>query len=80
MAGPVPPLDPRPLRGMEDMGMADMGDMTMSTPPGAPKPGVAVDNIAMMPQERLGEAGDRPRKYRTPGTALHRPARAQAGR
>ena len=62
MVGVIPPLDPRPLRGMADMGMGDMpgmdhGSMDMSAPPGAPKEGVAVDNIAMMPQGRLSEAG-----------------------
>ena len=30
MAGDVPPLDPRPLRTMADMGMGDMGDMNMA--------------------------------------------------
>jgi CopA family copper-resistance protein len=67
MAGPVPPLDPRPMRTMADMGMADMAGMSMdhgSMPgmamggtAGVPKQGVEVDNIAMMPQARLGEAG-----------------------
>lgn len=67
MAGPVPPLDPRPMRAMADMGMADMAGMSMdhgSMPgmamggtAGVPKQGVEVDNIAMMPQARLGEAG-----------------------
>ena len=37
---------------------AEAGGMTMSGDGGAPKPGVEVDNVAMMPQERLGEAGD----------------------
>jgi CopA family copper-resistance protein len=132
MAGDVPPLDPRPMRSMADMGMgnmggmnmgggmagmehetkkpaavpdmpgmdhgsmpemkgmdmsggmnmsgmtgmdhssvprmkgmdmsgtvkADAGGMSLGAPAEAPKPGVEVDNVAMMPQERLGEAGD----------------------
>ncbi|MSP00945.1 MAG: copper resistance system multicopper oxidase [Acetobacteraceae bacterium] len=59
MTGPVPPLDPRPLRTMADMGMGGMDHrgMKMDSPTGAPKLGVAVDNIAMMPQARLDEAG-----------------------
>jgi len=124
MAAPVPPLDPRPIRSMADMGMGDMGGMSMdhgsmagmdpgakkpesmpampsmpgmdhssmtgmsgmkmdhgsmpdmagmpmtsSTPTKADstkmggkstttvKPGVEVDNVAMMPEERLKEPG-----------------------
>ena len=102
MIGAVPPLDPRPMRTMADMGMAgmghgDMGGMNMDektqpqamsgmdhmTMPGmdhgsmagmampekdagmamsgttsAIKRGVEVDNVAMMTQDRLDEAGD----------------------
>ena len=114
MAGAVPPLDPRPMRTMADMGMAgmghgDMGGMDMGqksqppmnmpgmdhssmsgmsgmehmTMPGMDhgsmagmampeqdagmamsggtktlKRGVEVDNVAMMPQDRLSEPGD----------------------
>jgi CopA family copper-resistance protein len=114
MAGIVPPLDPRPLRTMADMGMAGMGhgnmagmdmgqksqppmnmpgmdhsamsgmsDMDHMAMPGmehgsmggmampekdtgmamggktnAIKRGVEVDNVAMMPEDRLNEAGD----------------------
>jgi CopA family copper-resistance protein len=86
MAAVVPPLDPRPMRSMADMGMGDMAGMQHATKqpaampdmpgmdhssmPGmkgmdmsgsgtatTPKPDVEVDNIAMMPGDRLGEAG-----------------------
>ena len=62
MAGTIPPLDARALRTMADMGMGamagmDHSGMSMSDPPGAPKRGVEVDNIAMMPQARLDEGG-----------------------
>jgi CopA family copper-resistance protein len=99
MAAPVPPLDPRPVRSMADMGMGDMAGMDhramggmnmeqktrqpksmpgmdhssmpsmgagmpmkepgmkMSSDSRTPTRGVEVDNVAMMPQERLGEAG-----------------------
>ena len=62
MAGTIPALDSRPLRTMADMGMGamagmDHSSMAMSAPPGAPKHGVEVDSIAMMPQERLDEGG-----------------------
>ena len=54
MTAPVPAMDPRPSRTMADMGMPkDMPEMnhgTMDT-------GVAVDNRAMMPAERLNEPG-----------------------
>ena len=97
MQGEVPPLDPRPLRSMADMGMGDMGGMTMNhdlmpgmrhgtaapesmpampgmdhsampgmgsaAPGGMPMDGntgtlkesVEVDNVAMMPTDRLNE-------------------------
>ena len=97
MQGEVPPLDPRPLRTMADMGMGNMNGMNMdhSAMPGmdhgampgmppmpemnhgampgmgatgggdiqpssndaTPKQGVEVDNVAMMPMDRLGEPG-----------------------
>jgi CopA family copper-resistance protein len=116
MAAEVPPLDPRPLRSMADMGMAGMdhgamggmkmdqgsmagmqhgtakpesmpampgtdhskmsgmrgmdhssmpgmssmapgSSMPMDSTTGTLKPGVEVDNVAIMPQDRLGEAG-----------------------
>jgi FtsP/CotA-like multicopper oxidase with cupredoxin domain len=64
MAGAVPPMDPRPLRTMADMGMAgmdhgSMGGMDHGSMAGTPplKPGVEVDNVAMMPVDRLNEPG-----------------------
>jgi FtsP/CotA-like multicopper oxidase with cupredoxin domain len=53
------------MAGMDHSSMPDMsgsapmnhGDMNMSGNGGTPKPGVEVDNVAMMPQDRLGEAG-----------------------
>jgi CopA family copper-resistance protein len=99
MAGLVPPLDPRPVRTMADMGMAGMdhgsmggmtmdpngmagmdqkakqpqsmpgmagmdgsmpmnhGGMKMGSEAGTLTRGVEVDNVAMMPQDRHGEAG-----------------------
>ncbi|MBB2188475.1 copper resistance system multicopper oxidase [Gluconacetobacter azotocaptans] len=94
LAGPVPPMDPRPLRTMTDMGMgamthggmpkrdspaapgggaAGMEGMAMdgmdmpgmaAAPPSplsssgtAPKPGVEVQSVAMMPIDRLAEPG-----------------------
>jgi FtsP/CotA-like multicopper oxidase with cupredoxin domain len=64
LEAPIPPMDPRPLRTLADMGMAgmsmdEMGQMTR--PPGAPEAGsVEVDNVAMMAQPRLDETGGRP--------------------
>jgi FtsP/CotA-like multicopper oxidase with cupredoxin domain len=48
------------MKGMDMSGTvkADAGGMSLGAPAEAPKPGVEVDNVAMMPQERLGEAGD----------------------
>jgi len=59
LAGPIPPMDPRPLRTMADMGMANMGDMRMDRPmsENPPEQGVAVDNVAMMPAPRLADSG-----------------------
>lgn len=65
----VPPMDPRPIRTMVDMGMAPaMTGMAMPatpTPPASgmagmamgPKMGVGIDNVAMEPIDRLGEPG-----------------------
>ena len=68
MAGPIPATDPRPLRTMVDMGMGHgaMGGhngpgMTgkEGDPTGAAAHGqVGVDNVAMMPMNRLGDPGD----------------------
>jgi len=63
MAAAIPPMDPRPMRTMTDMGMGGMepGDvpgMELS-PEGKRLEGkVGVDNVAMMPAERLRSAGD----------------------
>jgi FtsP/CotA-like multicopper oxidase with cupredoxin domain len=76
MAAPIPPMDPRPLRTMTDMGMGSMehGAMygmnpetmpavhhrSMPESAGADKlqGSVGVDNVAMMPTERLKSAGE----------------------
>jgi CopA family copper-resistance protein len=89
MAAPIPPMDPRPMRTMADMGMGGMdhgsmsgmkmdhgsmpgmdhgampgmnhGSMTgMEASPEAKKlqGSVGVDNVAMMPTERLKSAGE----------------------
>jgi CopA family copper-resistance protein len=81
MAAPIPPMDPRPILAMKDMGMGtmdpsgaqragtDMPGMNMDAMPGmdmgqkanaAPKleRGVSVDNVAMMPAERLDDPGN----------------------
>jgi CopA family copper-resistance protein len=89
MAAPIPPMDPRPLRTMTDMGMGgmqygsmpgmdhgampgmdhgsmkgmsmDQGAMTgMEASPEAKRlqGSVGVDNVAMMPTERLNRAGE----------------------
>lgn len=79
MVAPVPVMDPRPLRTMVDMGMANMGMANMdhgamggmsmdhgampgmrmddSAPPAGLTTGVEVDNVAMMPADRLKEPG-----------------------
>ncbi|MCQ8279786.1 copper resistance system multicopper oxidase [Acetobacteraceae bacterium KSS8] len=93
LAAPIPPMDPRPVRTMIDMGMggmagmdagsaedrkaADHGDampgmamdgMEMGSMPGpmsGPEPdsarlkgSIGVDNVAMMPRDRLDDPGD----------------------
>jgi CopA family copper-resistance protein len=63
MTAPIPPMDPRPLRTMADMGMAGMehGEMPGMelSPEGKRLEGqVGVDNVAMMPAERLDRAGE----------------------
>jgi CopA family copper-resistance protein len=80
MAAAVPPMDPRPLRTMADMGMdhggmdrggahaghdmagmdhGAMAGMPMSDPAASRLKGrVGVDNVAIMPRERLSEPGD----------------------
>jgi CopA family copper-resistance protein len=62
-AGSMPGMDHSSMPGMSATapsgGMPmNHGDMNVSGgQSGAPNPGVEVDNVAMMPQERLGEAG-----------------------
>jgi CopA family copper-resistance protein len=95
MAAPIPPMDPRPMRTMADMGMGSMqqGSMSGMKMDQSPMPGmdhgampgmtmdhgssmsgmsameaspeakklqgrVGVDNVAMMPTERLQSAGE----------------------
>jgi CopA family copper-resistance protein len=63
MAAAIPPMDPRPTRTMADMGMAGMehGEMPGMelSPEGKRLEGkVGVDNVAMMPAERLRSAGE----------------------
>jgi CopA family copper-resistance protein len=83
MAAPIPPMDPRPLRTMADMGMAGMDHGSMPGMNHGAMPGmdhgamghagmtgmggssagqlagsVGVDNVAMMPTERLDRAGE----------------------
>ena len=76
--GPIPPMDPRPVRTMADMGMGrmkDMPDMAGMTgaqdasadiptsnadgvDPASLRGQASVDNVSMMPMNRLAEAGD----------------------
>jgi CopA family copper-resistance protein len=73
MAAAIPPMDPRPMRTMADMGMGsmkqgsvsgmkmDQGSMTgMEALPDVQKlqGSVGVDNVAVMPTERLQSAGE----------------------
>jgi CopA family copper-resistance protein len=63
MAAAIPPMDPRPMRTMADMGMAGMehGEMPGMelSPEGKRLEGkVGVDNVAMMPSARLESAGE----------------------
>jgi FtsP/CotA-like multicopper oxidase with cupredoxin domain len=55
LSAPIPPMDPRPLRGMADMGMMDMPGMEPMPRQDSPATGVEVDNVAMMPMPRLDE-------------------------
>jgi FtsP/CotA-like multicopper oxidase with cupredoxin domain len=63
MAAPIPPMDPRPIRTMADMGMegmehGEMPGMTLS-PEGQKLEGKpSVDNVAMMPMTHLDRAGE----------------------
>jgi len=63
MAAAIPPMDPRPMRTMTDMGMGGMEHSEMPgmepSPEGKRLEGkVGVDNVAMMPTERLQRAGE----------------------
>jgi CopA family copper-resistance protein len=79
MTAAIPPMDPRPLRTMTDMGMGGMEHGSMPGMNHAAMPGmdhgsmpgmeaspeakrlegsVGVDNVAMMPTERLNRAGE----------------------
>jgi CopA family copper-resistance protein len=71
MAAPIPPMDPRPLRTMTDMGMGgmqhgsmpgmnhgSMSGMEMSSEASELQGSVGVDNVAEMPIERLDRAGE----------------------
>lgn len=59
MTAAVPPMDPRPLRTMVDMGMGAMehGAMADMAAPAGVETSVAVDNVAVMPIARLHEPG-----------------------
>lgn len=60
MMGPLPAMDARPVRTMTVMGMQagmDHGSMHHEAGPSTPARGVAVDNVAVMPMDRLNEPG-----------------------
>jgi FtsP/CotA-like multicopper oxidase with cupredoxin domain len=83
MVAKLPPMDPRPLRTMADMGMMAHEGMEHDPTPLS----ITVDNVAAMPMERLGEPGtgldDNGRRVltyaqlraRKPGTDPRPPAR-----
>ena len=63
MAAAIPPMDPRPIRTMTDMGMGgmehgEMPGMELSPEDKKLQGSVGVDNVAMMPTERLNLAGE----------------------
>jgi CopA family copper-resistance protein len=63
MAAAIPQMDPRPMRTMADMGMAgmehgEMPGMELSREGKRLEGQVGVDNVAMMPAERLEAAGE----------------------
>jgi len=63
MAAAIPPMDPRPMRTMTDMGMGgmehgEMPGMELSPEDKKLQGSVGVDNVAMMPTERLNLAGE----------------------
>ena len=65
MEAAIPPMDPRPLRTMTDMGMGmqrgsmpDMSSMGAAAEAKKLAGAVGVDNVAEMPTERLNRAGE----------------------
>ena len=65
MEAAIPPMDPRPLRTMTDMGMGmqrgsmpDMSSMGAGAEAKKLAGAVGVDNVAEMPTERLNRAGE----------------------
>lgn len=61
MQAAIPPMDPRPVRTMLDMGMPDMKGMDMkgmTMPSHTPPLNVENQNIARMPTNRLADPGD----------------------
>jgi len=68
MSAPVPPMDPRPMRTMADMGMGNMAGMNMesqsskqSSPSGASAPGgMAGMNMGNMQEMEMGGQGPKP--------------------
>jgi FtsP/CotA-like multicopper oxidase with cupredoxin domain len=63
MAAPIPPMDPRPMRTMADMGMegmehGEMPGMTLSPEAQKLEGKPSVDNVAMMPMTHLDRAGE----------------------
>jgi FtsP/CotA-like multicopper oxidase with cupredoxin domain len=57
MSAPIPPMDPRPMLTMVDMGMAmgNMPGMEMGTGGGANKQGTAGTNMENMPGMNMGD-------------------------
>ena len=58
LSAPIPPMDPRPLRTMADMGMMDMPGMAPMHHDMSSQGGVEIDNVAMMPMPRLADADE----------------------
>jgi CopA family copper-resistance protein len=69
MSAPIPPMDPRPMRTMADMGMADMAGMNMSSNQSSPSDmsaqgGVTGMGTGNMPGVEMGEQEPKPRAAR----------------
>jgi FtsP/CotA-like multicopper oxidase with cupredoxin domain len=84
MSAAIPPMDPRPVRTMLDMGMgsdAKMGSMDMNHRAQADTPPLNVENqnVAAMPVNRLADPGDGPARQWPPCPDLCRPARDPSG-